>query len=277
METSSSAEHHRRLPGFEGELSRFVEAALMGCLAQLHGAGEAPETPLARGCRQGLERLWTRRRALVRTLSRPARPRAATVEPRRSADPSTIELDIATARAAWALIEAAGPEGRGEQAGAAWPPAPARCAAALRWAVEQASSDHAVRRELMRLGTGVLPRQFAGPRMRPNEPGADADQPAPGGEAAAAGEQPAPTEARADLIDGAHPGRWFRMVLLAQWADARVTWRSANGRFFMFHSQLAGRSHSLSRDALERLIERGEFKPLGRTRPASTRSGSERS
>lgn len=73
-------------------------------------------------------------------------------------------------------------------------------------------------------------------------------------------------EARAivNLLDTAQPGEWFRMVLHDQWTVARMTWRSDNGRFFMFASQLAGRSHSLSRRALEGLIERGQFKRLDR-------------
>jgi hypothetical protein len=55
------------------------------------------------------------------------------------------------------------------------------------------------------------------------------------------------------------PGQWFRMVLHQQWTDAQLTWRSRNGGYFMFSSELAGRAHSLSRLALEGLIQRGHF------------------
>jgi hypothetical protein len=66
------------------------------------------------------------------------------------------------------------------------------------------------------------------------------------------------------LIERARPGQWFRVYLHDQWTSARLTWRSDNGRFFMFSSRRAGRSHSLSRSALERMIACGQIAPLAR-------------
>lgn len=71
---------------------------------------------------------------------------------------------------------------------------------------------------------------------------------------------PVSTADASRVLDEAQPGDWFRMVLHNQWTLARLTWRSNNGHYFMFASQLAGRSHSLSRSALERLVQRGRFK-----------------
>lgn len=276
MQASRAA--HPRLPvGFEGGLLRLLQEAIAGGLAQLGSAGAATSDPtLRRDCQDGLEQLWMRRQALVRALSIPARSGTTPdgtlrgVDHGTPVDESTVELDIATADTLRALLDAGESEWRelqfrGGQAEdmptPVWPPAPARCAAALRWAVERASTAHPVRMELMRLGTRVLAPQFAALCRRqwagPHEVG-------PGGGTAASGRSEQRAATPKDLIEAARPGEWFRMVLLAQWADARMTWRSANGRFFMFSSQLAGRAHSISRGSLERLVERGEFRPLGR-------------
>lgn len=282
------------------ELPRFVYACLADGLAELQN-GAVPDPVERRKCQDALERLWMRRAAMVRALLLPPRPAAA--QPTRArgikdwtlVDESTIELNITTAHLVRALLDAAESEWRELTLGAeaapepgvpAWPPEPVRCAAGLRWAVQQASDEHGVQLALMRLALRLLPVQFAAACRRQLARLADADAALPGPDAApprapavaapAAHPTPttAPTPTPQELLEAARPGQWFRMVLYAQWADARVTWRSANGRFFLFSSQLAGRSHSISRSALERLIERGEFRPLVRTpgRLASSRA-----
>jgi hypothetical protein len=78
------------------------------------------------------------------------------------------------------------------------------------------------------------------------------------------------SEHAAALIELVQPGEWFRIYLHDQWTRARLTWRSDNGRYFMFSSRLAGRSHSLSRSTLERMIARGLLEHLTRG-PAAAR------
>lgn len=135
---------------------------------------------------------------------------------------------------------------------APWPPSAQACAAGLRWVVQRASDDPAVRLELMQLGEQLLvPRRAQ--LLRRHSAGGLAAQP------------------DAALIESVQPGEWFRIYLHDQWATARLTWRSDNGRYFMFSSRLAGRSHSLSRGALERMISQGQLKPLARG-PGSARS-----
>lgn len=297
MDTRRS-DHPSLAVRFADELPRFVYACLAGGLAELQDT-PLPDPLLRRKCQHALERLWMRRGAVARALSLPPRPAAA--QPPRArgikdwtlVDESTIELNIATAHLVRALLDAAecewreptlGAEAAPEPGGPAWPPEPVRCAAGLRWAVQQASDEHDVRLALMRLALRLLPVQFAAACRRQLArladadadaalPGADATPPRAPAVAAPAAHptptttptrMPTPTPTPQDLLEAARPGQWFRMVLYAQWADARVTWRSANGRFFLFSSQLAGRSHSISRTALERLIERGEFRPLDR-------------
>lgn len=275
---------HRLPVGFEGEVSRLVFGTLAGALGLLQGPASAtPDPGLRRQCHDGLERLSMRHQALARALSRQARRQRPSDEgeaPRvvHRATPlseAAQELDGATAHVLQSLLDASESTGQSPVhadstvgTAPAWPP-PAHCAAALRWAVELASAEHAVRIELLRLGQHVLPAQFAAVCRRLEAGHAER-------EPAAHPTPPLASEATpADLIEAVRPGQWFRMVLLGQWADARVTWRSANGRFFMFSSELAGRSHSISRDSLQRLIECGRFRPLGPRSCAPARSGSE--
>lgn len=53
------------------------------------------------------------------------------------------------------------------------------------------------------------------------------------------------------------PGIRCKLFLQGQWASANLLWRSDNGSFFMFSSQLAGGRHSMTRRALERLRAEG--------------------
>lgn len=152
-----------------------------------------------------------------------------------------------------------------------WPPTPNACDAGLRWVVERASDDPAVRFELMELGTQLLMPRLAELRRR-LPAGVLSQEPAHPADATPGITVPAPLDPHAAaLIESVQAGGWFRIYLHDQWAAAQLTWRSDNGRYFMFSSRLAGRSHALSRSALERMIARGQFENLVRL-PASTRS-----
>ena len=52
-------------------------------------------------------------------------------------------------------------------------------------------------------------------------------------------------------------GMRCKLFLQGQWATARLSWRSENGQFFMFASNLSGGSHSLTGRALLRLRAEG--------------------
>ena len=185
-------------------------------------------------------------------------------------DNATLGLHLAASRAARALLDQAGAEWRDlEQAahtesanGLPWPPTPGLFAQAVRSAVEYATDDSELRLALMEIGiaamvpeyvalcSGLLTGTYAAVQPSPLQvAGAAAPETVPGPAA------PSDASPLADVL----PGQWFRMVLHQQWTDAQLTWRSHNGRFFMFSSRLAGRAHSLSRPALEGLIQRGHF------------------
>jgi hypothetical protein len=254
MESDHTAD--ARLPaGFETELARLVHGTLARCMAQLQRDARAQSNnPQWRQCQDVIEQLWLRRQALVRTLLRPTHGSSSTPSnlrqwARADRPPAPSVLDAATADAARTLQDAVDSE---------WPeglPAPTACAAALRRIVEHHADGESVQIDLMQLATAALVPEFVAVCR-----GRRADEPAPA--PAAVEPAPAPAPRPQELLDGAQPGRWFRMVLHDQWAVARLTWRSENGRFFMFSSELAGRVHSLSRAALEHLIERGHFKAL---------------
>lgn len=57
--------------------------------------------------------------------------------------------------------------------------------------------------------------------------------------------------------DRLQPGTRCKLFLQGQWTSAHLLWRSDNGSFFMFSSQLAGGRHSMTRRALERLRAEG--------------------
>lgn len=53
------------------------------------------------------------------------------------------------------------------------------------------------------------------------------------------------------------PGTRCKLFLQGRWTSAQLIWRSDNGSFYMFTSQLAGGQHSMTRRALERLRAEG--------------------
>ena len=60
-----------------------------------------------------------------------------------------------------------------------------------------------------------------------------------------------------EWVDSLHKGSWCKLLLQGQWVSAHLLWFSANRQFFMFSSDHAGRMHSLTRRALERLRSEG--------------------
>lgn len=61
----------------------------------------------------------------------------------------------------------------------------------------------------------------------------------------------------ANWAESLHKGMWCKLFLQGQWTTAHLLWISANRQFFMFTSDRAGRMHSMTRRALERLRAEG--------------------
>lgn len=64
---------------------------------------------------------------------------------------------------------------------------------------------------------------------------------------------PSPT----NWTDSLHKGMWCKLFMQGQWTTARLLWTSTNHQFYMFTSDKAGRMHSMTRRALERLRAEG--------------------
>lgn len=282
---STHSTRHRPAGASQQPLSRMLRDALEAGLLQLApGRGALPNEQLRLACRLALERVWGRREALMRALLRPPGPVAlgALAAGRREGphaavqDEQVSELDAATTRSARTLIDAARAALPAHASGATpghehWPHSPERWALVLRRIAERAAAEHAVRVELMRLGTGLMSPLFVDSCRQELAPD-DAAGVGHGGAAApfaqtvdlelpvddATGADASPTAE--ELVDALRPGFGFRMVLMDQWTDVRVTWRSENGRLFMLSSRLAGRAHSISRGNLQKLIERGHVR-----------------
>lgn len=62
---------------------------------------------------------------------------------------------------------------------------------------------------------------------------------------------------RRQWADALAPGTWCKLFMQGQWTTARLLWVSENRQFYMFGSDVAGRLHSMSRRALERLRAEG--------------------
>lgn len=255
------------VPATRPPVSSLVRGVLEARLVQLAcGDVASADDTLRQDCRSALERLWRRGDRLSRLHARrlqaagehDAAAAEAAAQPQPGGHDTHAALDAASARAARTLddaLQALPPAGPPPQAAAsdadAWPYASDRWALALRHIVEQSTSQHAVRLGLMRCGARVFAPLFAASWRR---------QP-PAGQAVAA---PPIAISPDELFDLMHPGCRLRMVLLGQWTDVRVTWRSGNGQFFMLSSKLAGRLHSIGRRGIERLIEQGHIRLLAR-------------
>lgn len=59
------------------------------------------------------------------------------------------------------------------------------------------------------------------------------------------------------LVDRLRVGHWCDVYLSGGWTRAQLFWRSPQGLFFMFSSKVAGRAHSMTRRAVERLSRDG--------------------
>jgi hypothetical protein len=265
----------RRTSGNAHELGSFIKVLLQEGLAHLNDSpAAAMEATLLQRCRQALEGLRPRRRALTRLLQRPPRlqkmaPQACGHQRLSALDNATLALHLAASTAARALLDRADAEWRdlepaihGEGAARLpWPPPPGLYAQVVRCTIEYATPDSELRLALMELCTAVAVPQYAALcTRRLIAKGAVLQMPAlPAAPVAAPKPVSMPAVVSSSPLADALPGQWFRMVLHQQWTDAQLTWRSRNGGFFMFSSQLAGRAHSLSRLALEGLIQRGHF------------------
>lgn len=81
--------------------------------------------------------------------------------------------------------------------------------------------------------------------------------------------------ARADdparRVDALHVGDFERLFVQGRWQRVQLLWRSEHGLFFLFAGETAGRTHSITRRALERLAGAGLVQPL-QTRPLMQRT-----
>lgn len=67
----------------------------------------------------------------------------------------------------------------------------------------------------------------------------------------------ATTDTPATWASSLQKGAWCKLFLQGQWTTAHLLWTSTNRQFFMFTSDKAGRMHSMTRRALERLRAEG--------------------
>ena len=74
-----------------------------------------------------------------------------------------------------------------------------------------------------------------------------------------------PGLAPANPIDAMAVGASCRWFLSGRWRRVQLLWRSDSRRFFVFAGETAGRTHSITRQALERLTSEGLVKPLSDT------------
>jgi hypothetical protein len=81
--------------------------------------------------------------------------------------------------------------------------------------------------------------------------------------------------ARADdparRVDALRVGDFERLFVEGRWQRVQLLWRSEQGLFFLFAGETAGRTHSITRRALERLAGAGLIQPL-QTRPLVQRA-----
>lgn len=66
-------------------------------------------------------------------------------------------------------------------------------------------------------------------------------------------------------IETLTPGQWLQLQIDSQWITAELLWSSTNQQFFLFRSQHAGRSHSMSRRALLQMKAQGRVERLAST------------
>ena len=86
---------------------------------------------------------------------------------------------------------------------------------------------------------------------------------------------PSDVAARADdpmrRVDALRVGDFERLFVQGRWQRVQLLWRSEQGLFFLFAGETAGRTHSITRRALERLAGAGLIQPL-QARPLMQRT-----
>ena len=70
------------------------------------------------------------------------------------------------------------------------------------------------------------------------------------------------TADKARRVDTLMPGDWRRLFLRGRWTRVQLLWRSDRGGFFLFAGETPGRTHSLTRRALDRLSSAGLLQPV---------------
>ena len=63
-------------------------------------------------------------------------------------------------------------------------------------------------------------------------------------------------------VEALREGERLRLFLQGRWARAQLLWRSDQGLFFLFAGETAGRTHSVTHRALDRLSSAGLLQPL---------------
>lgn len=72
-------------------------------------------------------------------------------------------------------------------------------------------------------------------------------------------------------VDALRVGDFQRLFVQGRWQRVQLLWRSEHGLFFLFAGEATGRTHSITRRALERLAGAGLIQPL-QTRPLMQRT-----
>lgn len=70
------------------------------------------------------------------------------------------------------------------------------------------------------------------------------------------------TDDPARRVDALRVGDFERLFVQGRWQRVQLLWRSEQGLFFLFAGEAAGRTHSITRRALERLAGAGLIQPL---------------
>jgi hypothetical protein len=67
-------------------------------------------------------------------------------------------------------------------------------------------------------------------------------------------------EAKHVKIDDLASGTWYEMLSGSDWRKVQLLWKSPRGLFFVFSTDSAGKSHSITRRALDKLCSAGAFR-----------------
>jgi hypothetical protein len=67
-------------------------------------------------------------------------------------------------------------------------------------------------------------------------------------------------DAKRVKIDDLASGTWYEMLSGSDWRKVQLLWKSPKGLFFVFSTDSAGKSHSITRRALDKLCSAGAFR-----------------